>query len=43
MFFADDIVLMADSGRDLQHLLDIVAQEVTKKRLQFNPEKVKFL
>ena len=33
MFFADDIVLMADSGRDLQHLLDIVAQEVTKKRL----------
>ena len=43
MFFADDIVLMADSGRDLQHLLDIVAQEVTKKRLQFNPEKSKVL
>ena len=42
-FFADDIVLIAKDGKDLRLLLDVAAQGVKERRLNFNAAKSKVI
>ena len=39
LFYADDIVLLAECGKDLQILMDLVAEHMHKYRLQINQGK----
>jgi hypothetical protein len=43
VFFADDIVLMAQGGKELHQLLQIVGQFGEERKLVFNPKKSKIL
>ena len=38
-FFADDIVLMAESGKELQRMLDVVHKYANRGRLRFTASK----
>ena len=39
LLYADDIVLLAECGKDLQKLMDMVTEHLTKYRLQINHNK----
>ena len=43
LFFADDMILIADSKRGLQHLLNIVGRFGVHQKLTFSPEKSKVI
>ena len=38
-FFADDIVLVAETSKELQEMLDLVAKFAKDRRMQFNAKK----
>ena len=39
LFYADDIVLLADNRKKLQKMLDIIANYAKKWRFELNPKK----
>ncbi|GFS15741.1 endonuclease-reverse transcriptase [Elysia marginata] len=41
--YADDIVLIAENAKDLQHLLDIVREESQKRGLELNSKKTEIM
>ena len=41
-FFADDIVLLAESDNELQNMLDVVSNYANRWKLRFNPFKANF-
>ena len=41
LMYADDIVLVADSGMELQTMLDVVQRYVIRWRMKFNSRKSK--